>query len=91
MTALFGGCAPDWQARQVPVPEPGPDQVLVRAHAVSVNNADIRMLLSADDPATGHGNAYRAGYEFAGVIAAVGPEVDDIRVGERVVGTAPES
>jgi hypothetical protein len=41
MTALFGGCGPDWQARQVPVPDPGPEQVLVRAHAVSVNNADI--------------------------------------------------
>ena len=91
MTALFGGSGPDWLARRVPVPDPGPGQVLVRAHAVSVNNADVAMLASATDPATAHGKEYRAGYEFAGEIAAVGPGVEDERVGERVMGTAPES
>lgn len=90
MTALFGGCGPGSQARQVPVPEPGPGQVLVRAYAVSINNADIAMLASAD-PDTGHGTEYRADYEFAGEIAAVGPGVDDTRIGEHVMGTAPES
>jgi hypothetical protein len=33
--------------------------VLVRAHAVSVNNADITMLVSADDAATGRGKEQR--------------------------------
>ena len=40
MTALFGGTGPDWEAREVAVPEAGPGQVLVRALAVALNNAD---------------------------------------------------
>jgi NADPH2:quinone reductase len=91
MTAVFGGCGPDLQARQVPVPEPGPGQVLVHAHAVSINNADITMLASADDPTASPRKDHRAGYEFAGEIAAIGPVVDGVRVGDRVMGTAPES
>lgn len=38
----FGG--PDVFAYQdVPVPEPGPDQVLLRVHATSVNYADLNL------------------------------------------------
>jgi NADPH:quinone reductase-like Zn-dependent oxidoreductase len=81
MTALYGGAGPQWQAREVPVPQPGPGQVLVRAHAVSLNNADVQQLDSAAD------QAYLAGYEFAGEVAAVGPDVTNVRVGNRVMGT----
>ena len=88
MTALFGGCGPKWQARQVEVPEPGPAQVLIRTHAVSVNNADIAML--TDDNTADHQNATCAGYEFAGEVAALA-EVDSFRVGDAVMGTAPHS
>ena len=89
MTALFGGCGPKWQARQVTVPEPGPKQILIRTHAVSVNNADIAML--TDDNTADHQNATCAGYEFAGEVAALGAEVDSFRVGDAVMGTAPHS
>ncbi|MEU9780698.1 zinc-binding dehydrogenase [Streptomyces phaeochromogenes] len=91
MTALFGGTGPDWTPRQVPVPEPGPGQIVVRAHAVALNNADAAMLAAADPTAGGSGKEYQAGYEFAGEIAAVGDGVDTATVGQRVMGTTPAS
>jgi NADPH:quinone reductase-like Zn-dependent oxidoreductase len=65
----------DWQARQVPVP--GPGQVLVRARAVSLSNADVHLLADSSDPATGGGTEYLAGHEFAGEVTALGPGADN--------------
>lgn len=89
MTALFGGQGPDWVAREVPVPGPGPGQVLVRTHAVALNNADPQMLAEFDTP--GSDNEYVAGYEFCGDITALGPGTHNLTVGDRVMGTAPNS
>ncbi|MFJ3699606.1 zinc-binding alcohol dehydrogenase family protein [Streptomyces sp. NPDC090052] len=91
MTALFGGTGPDWTARQVPVPEPGPGQIVVRARATALNNADASMLADADPTSGGTGKEYRAGYEFAGEVTAIGEGVDTPAVGERVMGTTPGS
>ena len=64
----------------VPVPSPGPGQVLVHLQAAGVNFIDVyfRMgLYKADAPIT-------LGSEGAGVVEAVGPDVHDITVGDRV-------
>ncbi|WP_109006091.1 quinone oxidoreductase family protein [Streptomyces rishiriensis] len=91
MTALFGGIGPDWTTRQVPVPQPGPGQIVVRARAVALNNADASMLAAADPTSGGTGKEYQAGYEFAGEVTAVGDGVAAPAVGERVMGTTPGS
>lgn len=91
MTALFGGLGPNWQALEVPVPEPGPGQVLVRAWAVALNHADVPLLGRSYDPDTGQGEEYLAGYEFAGEVVALGDGVDTPAVGQRVMGTAPHA
>ncbi|WP_405689881.1 zinc-binding alcohol dehydrogenase family protein [Streptomyces sp. NBC_01185] len=91
MTALFGGTGPDWAARRVPVPEPSPGQIVVRARATALNNADASMLAAADPASGGTGEEYQAGYEFAGEVTAVGEGVDTPTVGERVMGTTPGS
>lgn len=91
MTALFGGTGPTWEARRIPVPAPGPGQVLVRNRALALNNADAAMLSAADPTAGGTGTAYPAGYEFAGEIAAVGEDVTSVAVGAPVMGTSPAS
>ncbi|UUU29778.1 zinc-binding alcohol dehydrogenase family protein [Streptomyces sp. CA-210063] len=91
MTALFGGAGPDWTPRQVPVPQPGPGQVVVRAHAVALNNADASMLAAADSTSGGTGKEYQAGFEFAGEVSAVGEGVQTPAVGSRVMGTTPGS
>ena len=64
----------------VPTPRPGPHQALVRIVASGVNFIDVYFrsgLYKADLPIT-------LGSEGAGTVEAVGPEVTDIAVGDRV-------
>jgi NADPH:quinone reductase-like Zn-dependent oxidoreductase len=61
---------------QVEQPTPGPDEVLVRVHAAAITRNELDW--STDRlPAT-------PSYEFSGVVAALGPGVDDLEVGEPV-------
>jgi D-arabinose 1-dehydrogenase-like Zn-dependent alcohol dehydrogenase len=72
-----------WQIKDVPQPQPGPGQVLVRMHASGVCFADVHETL-------GHipGPFPRVlGHEPAGEIVAVAPGVATRKVGDRV-GTA---
>jgi NADPH2:quinone reductase len=61
-----------------PVPAPGPDEVLVRTRAASLNNADLT--------ASGDGNI--AGFEFAGEVVEVGSDAPAHLRGARVMGIA---
>jgi NADPH:quinone reductase len=64
----------------VPPPEPGPKQARVKISASGVNFIDVYFrtgLYKADLPAT-------LGMEAAGVVDAVGPEVTEVRPGDRV-------
>lgn len=94
----------------VPVPTPGPDQVLVQVGASGVNNTDVNTRIGwysksvtsgtdaggdsgYDDAVTddggwaGEGLAFPRiqGADVAGTIVAVGSDVDDARIGERVM------
>ena len=64
----------------IPDPVPGPGQVLVRLEAIGVNFIEIyqrRGLYKVAMP-------FVPGEEGAGKVEAVGPGVDDVRVGDRV-------
>lgn len=64
----------------VPTPQPGPKQALVRVHSVGVNFIDVYFrigLYKADRPVT-------LGSEAAGTVEAVGSEVTEVAPGERV-------
>jgi NADPH2:quinone reductase len=77
----FGG--PDvLRLEGVPDPTPGPGEVLVRLHAAGVNPADtyVRAGAYALKPSL----PYTPGTEGAGVIDALGPDVIDLAVGQRV-------
>jgi NADPH2:quinone reductase len=68
------------ELREVPDPEPGPGQVLVRVEAAGVNFADVVMrqgMTRTPFPLT-------PGLEGAGVVEAVGAHVADVRTGDRV-------
>jgi len=94
----------------VPVPRPGPGEVLIRVAAAGVNNTDINTRIGWYSKSVGQGtDAGGAGgfgsvddtdgtwsgkpMEFpriqgadcCGYVAAVGPGVDDTRIGERVL------
>lgn len=77
----FGG--PDvMRLEEVPDPLPGSEQVVVRVHAVGVNPVDtyIRSGIHAVRPKL----PYTPGMDAAGVVEAVGMNVNGIGVGERV-------
>ena len=68
------------QLAEVPTPQPGPKQALVRIAAAGVNFIDIyfrKGVYKADVPFT-------VGSEAAGTVDAIGPDVTDVAVGDRV-------
>lgn len=68
----------------IPVPEPGPGQVRVAVRACGVNFADS--LLLAGRYQTKPPLPFGPGLEIAGDIDALGPGVEGIEVGDRVIG-----
>ena len=78
--ALFYG-GTDIRVQEVPTPEPGPGQVLVRVLAAGVCGSDLhgyrRPDQVLDPPRT-------KGHELAGEVAALGPGVAGLSVGQRV-------
>lgn len=97
------------EARRVPTPTPGPDDVLVRVGACALNNTDIntrtgwydrKVTTSVTEDLGLRGRDDDAGYAWtkvamafpriqgasvAGSIAAVGSDVDESRIGSRVL------
>ncbi len=71
---------------EIPVPEPGRGQVLVRVAAAAVNFPDV--LLIADKYQVSVPTPFVPGSEFAGVVDAVGEGVSAAAVGDRVLGAA---
>lgn len=67
-----------------PVPVPGPDEVLVEVHAVSVNRT-LDLVVRAGEYGAPVTLPHILGVDPSGRIAAVGEGVDAARIGERVV------
>ncbi len=73
------------ERREVPDPEYGPEQVLVRVHASALNRADLLQRLGRY-PAPPDAPADIPGLEFAGEVIATGSRVGSLAVGDRVMG-----
>ncbi len=65
-----------------PVPQPGPDEVVVRVHSCGICGSDIHQLRDG----WGLPPGVVAGHEWSGTIAAIGDRVTSWSVGELVVG-----
>lgn len=68
-----------------PVPEPGPDGVVVRVSSAGLNRADL-LQRAGRYPAPPGVPADIPGMEFAGVVDAIGANVSTRAVGDRVFG-----
>ncbi|MEU0463017.1 zinc-binding dehydrogenase [Amycolatopsis sp. NPDC006131] len=74
---------------ELPVPEPGPEDVLVRVHRASLCGTDLKIRSRAFFPDGGPPpGTFVPGHEYAGRVVAVGSTVDEFRVGDRVVTEA---
>jgi NADPH:quinone reductase len=62
------------ELREIPTPEPRPDELLVKVHAAGINRGELTLVQMRDD--------FRPGQEIAGVVAG------GRREGDRVVGLA---
>lgn len=74
------------EVREIPDPEPGPDEVVVAVRSTAMNRADL-LQRAGLYPAPGPAPEYEVpGLEFAGVVAAVGRQVTAWSEGDAVMG-----
>jgi len=69
---------------EVPVPEPGPREVLVRIKATSVCGTDLHIYEWNEWAAANIRPPLTMGHEFAGEVVAAGPSVEKVKVGDYV-------
>jgi threonine 3-dehydrogenase len=69
-----------------PVPEIGPDDVLVKIHKTGICGTDVHIYNWDEWAARTVPVPMVTGHEYAGEIAAVGPNVSHLQVGQRVSG-----
>ena len=72
------------ELRDMPVPQPKPNEVLVRIRAAGLNRAELSMAEGHQHGPLG-GNGAIIGLEWSGEVAAVGTEVIHFREGDRVM------
>ena len=84
---MEGAGAPDvMRLAHGPLPEPKPDEVLIRVQAAGVNRPDIAQRQGSYPPPPGASPIL--GLEVAGEVAVVGSSVTELKVGDRVCGLA---
>lgn len=83
----FGGIE-NFAIREVPIPDVKPDEVLIRIHAIGIDQIDIKTRkgsgmaskYSPEDPII-------LGWDVSGVVVEKGTEVTDLETGDEVFGT----
>jgi threonine dehydrogenase-like Zn-dependent dehydrogenase len=74
--------------REKPVPAPSRAEVLVRIDAVAICATDLEIIHSGSPASIGGGlpfnKNFTPGHEYMGTVAALGPDVDEFKIGERI-------
>ena len=71
---------------EVPVPEPGPTEVLIKVRKTAICGTDVHIYNWDDWSKATIPVPMTIGHEFAGEIVAIGEEVEDFTPGDRVSG-----
>lgn len=74
------------RVEEVPWPHATGDELLVRVLATSVNGTDLHLRNARGAMALSVRRPFTPGFDFAGVVAAVGPKVTAFEPGDRVFG-----
>src|SRR5437763_17133386 len=69
------------RAMDLPIPEPGPGQLLLRVRACGVCRTDLHI---RDGELTKPKLPLVLGHQIVGIVEALGADVDELRVGDRV-------
>ena len=82
-----------FEIREVPVPEPGPGEVLARVRAVSICGTDAHLVRGDYPGFWPPAFPFIPGHEWAGDIVALGPGAERYgwKIGDRVVGTSHDA
>src|SRR5512134_2971841 len=80
--ARFERASRQLTVQDVPVPQPGPDEVLVRVEAAGICGSDVHMIKGEFPPPL---EQVTPGHEVAGTIERVGAEVPLWQAGQRVI------
>lgn len=75
----------------VPTPVPGEGEVLIRVISTSINPVDYKIREGAMKEETPLELPVVLGYDVAGEVTALGPGVDDLRVGDKAMGVVDHS
>ena len=78
--------APGLQMKDVRIPEPDPDQVLIKIHKTGICGTDIHIWNWDEWASKTVPVPLVVGHEFAGVVAELGKNVTDVEIGQRVSG-----
>jgi threonine 3-dehydrogenase len=70
----------------IPEPDVGPNDVLVRVHKTSICGTDLHIVAWDDWAASTVPTPMAIGHEYMGVIEAMGSEVEGFHIGQRVSG-----
>src|SRR5262245_32917672 len=74
--------------QELPLPEPGPGELLVHVQSSSVNGFDLAVASGMIKDLMPHAFPLVLGRDFAGVVEAIGSEVSGFSVGDNVFGVA---
>jgi L-iditol 2-dehydrogenase len=82
-----------FEIQEVPVPVPGPNEVLARVRAVSICGTDVHLVRGDYPGFWPPAFPFIPGHEWAGEIAALGPGAERFgwKVGDRVAGTSHDA
>ena len=69
--------------QEVPVPKPGPMEVLLKVEVCACCSTDVA-LMAKPFPGQPPYGSFIPGHEYAGIVAALGDTVDEFKVGDRV-------
>ena len=83
MTAAVLHGLGDLRVQTMPVPQPGPMEVLVKVHACAICGTDPTVVNKGWTGMPAYGS-FIPGHEYSGQIVAVGPNVKDFKVGDRI-------
>ena len=86
MLVMPGPSGGRYQATEMAIPVPAPHEVLVQVKASSVNRGETQSVLKHKDPLA---KPLVTGIEFAGVICALGKDVQAWHIGDEVMTRSP--